>query len=85
MSVKPIVLLLNSQGKLERRFITKCDLCGKSLLHKNGDFKWSEVEMLDDAIRPLYFCSKECKRGMEAKIASNNGFFPNEKLSIRSV
>jgi len=85
MDLKPIVLLLDGERGLVRAFITKCDTCRRSLIDKKGRFKWSEVEILDDAVRPLYFCSRQCKKGMEAKIASNNGYFPNEKLRIESV
>lgn len=85
IDVKPLVLLLDGKGNLVNAFITKCDTCGKSLSDQKGRFKWSEVQILDDAVRPLYFCSRECKKGMEAKIASNNGYFPNEKLSIESI
>jgi hypothetical protein len=85
IDLKPIVLLLDGKGNLVTTFITKCDTCRKSLIDKKGHFKWTELQVLDDAVRPLYFCSEQCKKGMEAKIASNNGHFPNEKLSIESV
>ena len=85
VKIAPSVLLRDNEGHLVYVNVTKCDNCGEKLVDRDGNFKWKTVQIIDDAVRPLYLCSEKCKRSMEAKIKVNNGHFPNEKLRIDSV
>ena len=80
----PIVTLVDGCG-LKIFQVTKCDQCSKSLLDRQGNFKWTRVRIIDDAVRPLYLCSEKCENRMQEIIAANNGHFPNEKLWTKSV
>lgn len=48
---------------------TTCDQCGASLLCEAcGQFKWNQVHIIDNAVDPWYFCSKECHDKFLAKL-----------------
>jgi len=83
--ILPSVLLPDNEGHLVYVNVTKCDNCRAGLVDREGNFKWKTVQIIDDAVRPLYLCSEKCKRSMEAKIKDNKGYFPNEKLRIDSL
>jgi len=39
-----------------------CCECKKSLVCEHcGSFKWFAVHIIDNAVSPWYFCSKECR------------------------
>jgi len=66
----PMVTVLNEErNQLVTILVTKCDNCGKTL--KNSDY------FIDDAVRPLYFCSEKCRKPF-----TKMKFFPNIKLSV---
>ena len=84
-SIRPTVTILDDSGKhLITVNVTKCDQCCRSLIDKHGGFKWRSVRILDDAVRPLYFCSDKCKARME-DFKAKYGHFPDEKLNVKSV
>jgi len=40
---------------------TYCSECGKSLICEScGQFMWNKIYIIDNAVLPWYFCSKEC-------------------------
>jgi hypothetical protein len=84
-SIRPSVTVLDDQKRLRTVQVTKCDQCSKSLLDRQGNFKWTRVRIIDDAVRPLYLCSEKCENRMREIIAANNGHFPDEKLWAKSV
>ena len=75
MKIRPIVTVLH-KGKLVSTVITNCDQCGELL----DDFDI----FIDDAVRSLYFCSDECKRGFETQ-SNARGHFPSVKLTLNGV
>ena len=78
MKINPIVTVLDKQSDtLVSTVITNCDQCGDYL--KDFDV------YIDDAVRCMYFCSEECKRGFETQAYANSGFFPNIKLTLEGV
>jgi hypothetical protein len=83
-SIRPSVTVLDDQKRLCTVQVTKCDQCCRSLIDKHGGFKWRSVRVLDDAVRPLYFCSDKCKARME-DFKAKYGHFPDEKLTVKSV
>jgi hypothetical protein len=83
-TITPQVFVL-AGGKLVYIEITKCDWCGKTLLDKKYRFKWDEVHIEDDAVRPMYFCSEECQAGFNNKYPSGKGTWPGVKLSFQGL
>ncbi len=67
-------------GRLVTMPITQCDWDGKSLLDEKGHFKWNEVQIEDDAVRAMYFCSKECRDAFNAKYPKDQHCWPGIKL-----
>jgi hypothetical protein len=84
-SIRPSVTVLDDQKRLRTVQVTECDQCNRSLLDKQGNFKWNTVHIIDDAVRPLYLCSKKCEERIREIIKANNGHFPDEKLWAKSV
>lgn len=78
----PFVTLLGGEDKLVTVQITRCDWDGKTLLDNKGHFKWDEVHIEDDAIRPMYFCSKECRAAFNAKYPKGKACWPGNKLRV---
>lgn len=76
----PQVPYMIGPGKMVAMPITQCDWDGKTLLDEKGQFKWSEVQIEDDAIRGMYFCSKECQEAFNAKYPKEQHCWPGIKL-----
>jgi hypothetical protein len=76
-NMPPLISLLDSKGKLIFVQITHCDWCGALLPH--------HYEMVDDAIRCMYFCSEECLSAFDAKYPPGVGGWPGIKLSVRGL
>lgn len=49
---------------------TTCSECGKSLICEHcGSFMWNQnLYIIDNAISPWYFCSKECHDKFNEKL-----------------
>jgi len=75
MKIRPFVTVLH-KGKLVTTVITNCDQCGKLL----DDFDI----FIDDAVRCLYFCCENCKRGFETQ-SQARWYFPSVKLTLEGV
>lgn len=72
----PLVSLIDD-GKLYVLQVRACDWCGH-LLPEHYEFE-------DDAVRVMYFCSKECHDGFNAKYPKGIGTWPGIKLSVRGL
>jgi hypothetical protein len=78
----PFVTLLDEKGRSVIAEITRCDWDGKSLLDNHGKFKWHKVHIEDDAIRPMYFCSEECRDSFNVKYPPGKECWPGIKLRV---
>jgi len=81
INIIPEVLVLAGE-KFVYVKITKCDWCGKTLFDKKCNFKWDMVQIEDDAIRPMYFCSEECRSAFNVKYPRGKALWPGVKLRL---